>query len=393
MPPRMSRSIPLAKAMDDALVCLYQNGERVRPSNGYPVRLLLPGFEGNMNVKWLRRLKLDRRPGDDQGRDLEIHDPAPGREGLAVRVPDGGQIGHHASVAGTHAEGAGLLRDFRPGLVGQRPHPAGRSLGRRRTKLGAGGVAGARPAEGARCASARRGNGTAARRCCKAAPPTRPAWCSRRARSSSPSAACAASITTTRSQAGASTRKGRRPMSMLERLAVCTMLIAAHRPPWRRAPQFGQPIAPADIAPGTSASAPTARAFRPAAARPRGRSGLCREMPGLPRRERRGPKPQRCARRRHGHARPGKPPVKTVGSYWPYATTLFDYIRRAMPFQEPNRSPTRGLCGVGLHPQSQRHHRRRRRARRAVARRQAYNFVQGTLPGAWLSSRSTLAAA
>jgi sulfane dehydrogenase subunit SoxC len=58
----MSRSIPLAKAMDDALVCLYQNGERVRPSNGYPVRLLLPGFEGNMNVKWLRRLKLVSEP-------------------------------------------------------------------------------------------------------------------------------------------------------------------------------------------------------------------------------------------------------------------------------------------------------------------------------------------
>ena len=58
----MSRSIPLAKALDDALVCLYQNGERVRPSNGYPVRLLLPGFEGNMNVKWLRRLKLTAGP-------------------------------------------------------------------------------------------------------------------------------------------------------------------------------------------------------------------------------------------------------------------------------------------------------------------------------------------
>jgi len=39
----MSRSVPLAKAMDDALICLYQNGEKVRPSNGYPVRLLLPG--------------------------------------------------------------------------------------------------------------------------------------------------------------------------------------------------------------------------------------------------------------------------------------------------------------------------------------------------------------
>jgi sulfane dehydrogenase subunit SoxC len=58
----MSRSIPLSKAMDDALVCLYQNGERVRPSNGYPVRLLVPGFEGNMNVKWLRRLKLVAEP-------------------------------------------------------------------------------------------------------------------------------------------------------------------------------------------------------------------------------------------------------------------------------------------------------------------------------------------
>jgi sulfane dehydrogenase subunit SoxC len=58
----MSRSVPLAKAMDDALICLYQNGEHVRPSNGYPVRLLLPGFEGNMNVKWLRRLKLTAEP-------------------------------------------------------------------------------------------------------------------------------------------------------------------------------------------------------------------------------------------------------------------------------------------------------------------------------------------
>lgn len=58
----MSRSIPVAKAMDDVLVCLYQNGERVRPSNGYPLRLLVPGFEGNMNVKWLRRIKLVALP-------------------------------------------------------------------------------------------------------------------------------------------------------------------------------------------------------------------------------------------------------------------------------------------------------------------------------------------
>ncbi len=58
----MSRSVPLAKALDDAIVALYQNGERVRPANGYPMRLLLPGFQGNMNVKWLRRIKLLREP-------------------------------------------------------------------------------------------------------------------------------------------------------------------------------------------------------------------------------------------------------------------------------------------------------------------------------------------
>jgi sulfane dehydrogenase subunit SoxC len=58
----MSRSIPLAKAMNDAILCLYQNGERIRPSNGYPIRLLLPGYEGNLNVKWLRRLKLTAEP-------------------------------------------------------------------------------------------------------------------------------------------------------------------------------------------------------------------------------------------------------------------------------------------------------------------------------------------
>src|SRR5262249_29703034 len=58
----MSRSVPLAKAMDDALIALYQNGERVRPSNGYPLRLLLPGYEGNMQVKWLRRIKATAEP-------------------------------------------------------------------------------------------------------------------------------------------------------------------------------------------------------------------------------------------------------------------------------------------------------------------------------------------
>ncbi|WP_332875814.1 sulfite dehydrogenase [Massilia sp. S19_KUP03_FR1] len=58
----MTRSIPLAKALDDALLVYGQNGEMLRPEQGYPLRLLLPGFEGNMNIKWLRRLKVGDAP-------------------------------------------------------------------------------------------------------------------------------------------------------------------------------------------------------------------------------------------------------------------------------------------------------------------------------------------
>ena len=58
----MTRSIPIEKCLDDALVVYSQNGERLRPEQGYPIRLLAPGFEGNMNVKWLRRLKVTDAP-------------------------------------------------------------------------------------------------------------------------------------------------------------------------------------------------------------------------------------------------------------------------------------------------------------------------------------------
>ena len=116
----MSRSIPLAKAMGDALVCLYQNGERVRPSNGYPVRLLVPGFEGNMNVKWLRRLKLTSGPAMAKDETSKYTIVLKDEKILAVRVPDGGQVADHAPGAGDRAEGSRLLRDFGVGLVGQR---------------------------------------------------------------------------------------------------------------------------------------------------------------------------------------------------------------------------------------------------------------------------------
>jgi sulfane dehydrogenase subunit SoxC len=59
---RMMRSIPLAKAMENSLLAYGQNGEAMRPAQGYPLRLINPGWEGNTNVKWLHSLKLTDQP-------------------------------------------------------------------------------------------------------------------------------------------------------------------------------------------------------------------------------------------------------------------------------------------------------------------------------------------
>lgn len=58
----MDRSIPMEKAMDDALLAYAMNGEALRPAQGYPLRLVLPGWEGNAQIKWLRRLKAGDGP-------------------------------------------------------------------------------------------------------------------------------------------------------------------------------------------------------------------------------------------------------------------------------------------------------------------------------------------
>jgi sulfane dehydrogenase subunit SoxC len=59
---QMTRSIPVKDVLDEAMIAYAQNGEALRPEQGYPARLFLPGFEGNASVKWLRRLELADRP-------------------------------------------------------------------------------------------------------------------------------------------------------------------------------------------------------------------------------------------------------------------------------------------------------------------------------------------
>lgn len=73
----MTRSIPLHKALDDALIAYAQNGEMLRPEQGYPVRLFLPGYEGNMSIKWLRRLKIGDKPWYTREETSKYTDPRP----------------------------------------------------------------------------------------------------------------------------------------------------------------------------------------------------------------------------------------------------------------------------------------------------------------------------
>ncbi len=86
----MSRSVPVWKAMDDAMIALYQNGEPIRPEQGFPMRLLLPGFEGNTNVKWIRRLKVIDTPmysRDETSRYTELLPDGKAREFMLQMEP------------------------------------------------------------------------------------------------------------------------------------------------------------------------------------------------------------------------------------------------------------------------------------------------------------------
>jgi sulfane dehydrogenase subunit SoxC len=71
----LARSVPLEKCLDDALIAYGQNGEALRPEQGYPARLFLPGWEGNANVKWLRRLEVTNKPVHTREETSKYTDP------------------------------------------------------------------------------------------------------------------------------------------------------------------------------------------------------------------------------------------------------------------------------------------------------------------------------
>ncbi len=85
----MGRSVPLAKALDDVMVALYQNGEPIRPEQGYPMRLFVPGWEGNISVKWLTQLKLTREASQFRDETSKYTDTMTDRRSLQFTFPMG----------------------------------------------------------------------------------------------------------------------------------------------------------------------------------------------------------------------------------------------------------------------------------------------------------------
>ncbi len=118
-----TRSVPIEKCLDDTLIVYGSNGERLRPENGYPVRAVMPGWEGNVAVKWLRRIKITDQPAHFRSETARYTDPMP--EGKwrqfsmvmecksVITNPSGGMTltkpGFH-EVSGLAWSGAGKVR-------------------------------------------------------------------------------------------------------------------------------------------------------------------------------------------------------------------------------------------------------------------------------------------
>jgi sulfane dehydrogenase subunit SoxC len=72
-----ARSVPMEKVLEDTIIAYAMNGEALRPENGYPVRAVIPGWEGNTSVKWLRRMKVADQPWYFRGETARYTDPMP----------------------------------------------------------------------------------------------------------------------------------------------------------------------------------------------------------------------------------------------------------------------------------------------------------------------------
>ena len=119
----VARSIPLDKALNDSFIATYQNGERLRPEQGYPMRLFNPGFEGNSNIKWLRSLRVTREPAMTRFETARYTDLLPSGKALQFSLEmdvksvithpsNSHQLAQHGTyeISGLAWSGAGAIR-------------------------------------------------------------------------------------------------------------------------------------------------------------------------------------------------------------------------------------------------------------------------------------------
>ena len=134
------KSLPLAKALDDVLVAYGQNGEPVRPDQGFPLRLIVPGVQGIENVKWLRRIKLTEQPYHAKMDDLPGYlgnplqrDRAFGPKSV-ITFPSGNQRlpapGSYV-ISGFAWSGGGLIRTVEVSTDGGKTYKAAETPGQR----------------------------------------------------------------------------------------------------------------------------------------------------------------------------------------------------------------------------------------------------------------------
>ena len=138
-------------------------------------------------------------------------------------------------------------------------------------------------------------------------------------------------------------------MRTLKSLVICIAMLVIAPAALAQTPQLGQPIAPADIAPWDISIAPDGVGLPPGRGTAMQGEAIyaakCQACHG----EKGTGKPNDALVGGGGSLAPGKVPLKTVGSFWPYATTLFDYVRRAMPFQESQSLTSDELYAVSAY--------------------------------------------
>jgi sulfane dehydrogenase subunit SoxC len=137
----MTRSVPLEKALDDCLIATHMNGERLRPEQGYPARLVVPGWEGNMWVKWIRRIEVGDQPWHHREETSKYTDLlADGRARRFTWEMDVKSVITNPEPAGADHPWQGADRDHRRRVVGPRagPHQGGPCHHRWRRELEAG---------------------------------------------------------------------------------------------------------------------------------------------------------------------------------------------------------------------------------------------------------------